>query len=142
MNEVFHLFVFFLGLATAMNILSYEGKYPLEQKGSFDNYVPLIKLKYVLMKLLSEKQNNTHLINKYTEYLMFDDILFFTWKLLPSLTAKSNPSPIYVMNYLLLLEKLQVYPNNEPNILCGNGESEYFIFILNRLIFSMFFFNR
>ncbi|KAJ8969965.1 hypothetical protein NQ317_008528 [Molorchus minor] len=76
------------GLSTAMNILSYEGKFPLEAK---DNYVPLTKLKAVLMKILSNKQNNAHLINKYTEYLLFDDILFFTWKVLPSLTAKIQP---------------------------------------------------
>lgn len=113
-----------LGLSTAMNILSQEGRFPLETKGSLDNYVPLPKLKSLLMKILSNKQNNSQLINKYTEYLLFDDILFFTWKVLPSLTAKSNPNDVYIMNYLLLLEKLSVYQNNETNILCGSGEGK------------------
>ncbi|KAJ8926680.1 hypothetical protein NQ314_020929 [Rhamnusium bicolor] len=116
------------GLSTAMNILSQEGKFPLESKGSLDSYVPLSKLKSVLMKILSNKQNNMQLINKYTEYLLFDDILFFTWKLLPSLTAKSNPNDIYIMNYLLLLEKLQVYQNNDARILCGNENGSFFTY--------------
>ncbi|KAG5895422.1 hypothetical protein JTB14_037581 [Gonioctena quinquepunctata] len=116
-------------LSTAMNILTYEGKYPLESKGALDNYVPLMKLKSIIMKILSNKQNNTALINKYTEYLQFDDILFFTWKILPSLTAKSNPNDVYIMNYLLLLEKLQIYPNTETKILCGNENgSSFFTF--------------
>ncbi|XP_056641772.1 nucleolar complex protein 4 homolog A isoform X1 [Diorhabda sublineata] len=116
------------GLSTAMNLLSYEGKYPLETKEFLDNYVPLSKLKSILMKLLSNKQNNHHLINKYTEYLLFDDILFFTWKILPSLTAKSNPNEIYILNYLSLLEKLQVHQNVETKILCGEENANFFTF--------------
>lgn len=105
-----------------MNILAYEGRYPLEAKGTLENYVPLGKLKAILMKILSNKHNNTNLINKYTEYLLYDDILFFTWKVLPSLTAKSNPNEIYIMNYLMLLEKLQIYPNTQTKYMCG-GEN-------------------
>lgn len=70
------------------------------------------------MKLLSNKANNANLINKYDEYLVYDDILFFTWKLLPHLTAKSNPSDVYIMNYLLLLEKLHLEQNKETQLLC------------------------
>ncbi|CAG9860582.1 unnamed protein product [Phyllotreta striolata] len=116
------------GLSTAMNLLAYEGKYPLEGKGSLESYVPIAKLKYILMKILSTKQNNGHLINKYTEYLIFDDILFFTWKILPSLTAKSNPNEAYIMNYLLLLEKLQVHQNADKKILCSEGNASFFTF--------------
>lgn len=116
------------GLATAMNILSYEGKYPFESKGNLENYVPITKLKLILMRILSSKHSNTNLINKYTEYLQFDDILFFTWKVLPSLTAKSNPNEIYIMNYLLLLEKLQIYPNSETKYLCATENGSFFSF--------------
>ncbi|CAG9827441.1 unnamed protein product [Diabrotica balteata] len=116
------------GLSTAMNLLSCEGRFPLETKDSFDNYVPLHKLKQILMKILSNKQNNAHLINKYTEYLLFDDILFFTWKIFPSLTAKSKPNEVYIMNYLLLLEKLQVHQNLETKILCGEENVMFFTF--------------
>lgn len=75
------------------------------------------------MKILSNKQNTSHFINKFEEYLSYDDILFFTWKVLPALTAKSNPSDIYIMNYLLLLEKMYVNKNEEHKVLssANNG---------------------
>ncbi|XP_056641773.1 nucleolar complex protein 4 homolog A isoform X2 [Diorhabda sublineata] len=126
------------GLSTAMNLLSYEGKYPLETKEFLDNYVPLSKLKSILMKLLSNKQNNHHLINKYTEYLLFDDILFFTWKILPSLTAKSNPNEIYILNYLSLLEKLQVHQNVETKILCGEENEKIMTHLEKPLLLTDF----
>lgn len=107
-----------------MNILSHEGRFPIEIK-SFENYVPLSKLKAILIKILSNSQDNIQLINKYTEYLLYDDILFFTWKLLPFLTAKSNPGDIYMMNYLQFLGKLQVYKNNESKFLCADENCEY-----------------
>lgn len=113
----------YLGLSTAMNIISHEGKSPLESKGTLETYVPLHRLKLVLMKLLSNRTNNIHIINKYTEYLLYDDILFFTWKLLPGLTAKSNPNEVYILNYLMLLEKLQLHGNQEKQFLCGDGKS-------------------
>ncbi|XP_044252320.1 nucleolar complex protein 4 homolog B [Tribolium madens] len=106
------------GLSTAMNILSCEGKFPLENKGNLECYVPLNRLKPILMKLLSNKHNNIHLINKYTEYLLYSDILFFSWKLLPPLTAKTNPNETYIMNYLRLLEKLELKKTDEQT-LCG-----------------------
>ncbi|EFA09396.1 Nucleolar complex protein 4 homolog B-like Protein [Tribolium castaneum] len=116
------------GLSTAMNIISYEGKFPLENRGNLECYVPLNRLKPVLMKLLSNKHNNVHLINKYTEYLLYSDILFFSWKLLPSLTAKTNPNETYIMNYLRLLEKLELRKPDEQQTLCGNETGDFFTF--------------
>lgn len=113
------------GLSTAMNLLSNEGRFPIESKGSYENYVPLNKLKGILSKLLFSKHSMVHLINKYTEYLMYDDILFFTWKVLPLLTAKTNPNDIYILNYLHLLEKMQTYPNTECRLLCGNDNGKF-----------------
>lgn len=110
-----------------MNILIYEGKYPLEQKGALDCYVPLNRLKSILMKILSNKQHNPHLITKFEEYLVYDDILFFVWKVLPNLTAKSNPNDVYIMNYLILLEKLQIKSNSETKLLCLSSEGMYFL---------------
>jgi U3 small nucleolar RNA-associated protein 19 len=107
-----------------MNILSHEGKFPLETKGSLDFYVPLNRVKPILRKLLFNKHNNTELINKYTEYLLYNDILFFTWKLLPSLTDKTNPNETYIMNYLQLLEKLQLKQHPENQLLCEHGNGK------------------
>lgn len=121
----------FEGLSTAMNLLSYEGKYPLEPKAEVDCYVPVNRLKAILMKLLSNKTNNASLINKYEEYLMYDDVLLFTWKILPYLTAKSNPNDVYIMNYLLLLEKLHLEQNKETQLLCFlEGMYKNLLFVL------------
>lgn len=115
-----------------MNILSCEGKFPLEVKFTLESYVPLSKLKGILVKMLSNSQDNTQLINKYTEYLLFDDILFYTWKLLPGLTAKSNPGDVYIVNYLHLLGKLHVLKNADTKYLCYLEHSKYFkILIMN-----------
>ncbi|CAH0563564.1 unnamed protein product [Brassicogethes aeneus] len=116
------------GLSSAMNILSYEGKYPLDNKSNLESYVPLHKLRAVLMEIISSRQNKTNMINKYTEYLMYDDILFFTWKVLPFLTAKCNPKEVYMVNYLLLLEKMQTSRNIEAQILCGTDAGAFFNF--------------
>lgn len=111
-----------------MNLLGQEGKFPLEHRNESEHYLPLIRLKAVLMKVLSNSHNTTTLINKYDEYLQFDDVLFYTWKVLPSLTAKSNPNDVYILNYLLLLQKLKVSPNKEIKLFCSKNMNENFNF--------------
>lgn len=117
-----------------MNLLAFEGRHPLEHKGALEHYVPVNKLKLILMKLLSNKSHNAHLASKFEEYLLYDDILLCTWKILPSLTAKSNPHDVYIMNFLLLLGKLHINKNDESQLLCVNP-GEWFIF----LIFNNFY---
>lgn len=121
-----------------MNLLGAEGRSPtVRYISEGENYFPVNKLKLVMMKLLSDKRNNSHLLNKHTEYLLYDDILFYTWKILPSLTAKSNPSEIYILNYLALLEKLQIYPNQDTKYLCYGEQSKSYIvtvFFCNNII--------
>ncbi|XP_018323703.1 nucleolar complex protein 4 homolog A [Agrilus planipennis] len=111
---------------TAMNLLSYEGKFPLEQKGCLESYVPLGKLKATLLKMLTGNKNTSNLIKKFEEYLEYNDMLFFTWKVLPSITAKSNPNDIYIMNYLNLLDKMHVEENESKNCLCYGNEGDVF----------------
>ncbi|KAF2888786.1 hypothetical protein ILUMI_17387 [Ignelater luminosus] len=124
----------FTGLSTAMNLIAFEGKYPLELKNNLENSFPLSKLKTVVMKILSSKQNTAHLINKFEEYLIYDDILCYTWKILPSLTAKSNPSDIYIMNYLLLLGKMHVQKNSETKVLCCVDEETASAFTFDQAV--------
>lgn len=115
-----------------MNLVSHEGKYPLETKGSQASYVPLNKLKQILMKILSNKASSLNLINRYQDFLLYDDILFFTWKILPHLTAKRIRNDVYIMNYLLLLEKMQVQPHKETQMLCYNEGRKIGFFVQNR----------
>lgn len=124
----------FAGLSTALNLITFEAKYPLESKNNPENTFPLGKFKALVMKILSSKQNTAHLINKFEEYLIYDDILCYTWKILPSLTAKSNPSDIYIMNYLLLLGKMHVEKNSETKVLCCVDEGNLNIIISNHTL--------
>lgn len=127
-----------IGLSTAMNLLAFEGKYPLEYKAALEHHVPINKLKLILMKILSNKNNNAHLVNKFEEYLLYDDILLHTWKILPSLTAKSKPDDIYIMNFLLLLGKLHVNKNQETQLLCVNeGNINIFFYIIFLITISL-----
>lgn len=121
-----------------MNLVAHEGKHPLEPKGSLESYVPLNRLKLILMKVLSNKTSSVNLINRYQDFLLYDDILFYTWKILPHLTAKRIPNDIYIMNYLLLLEKMQVQPHKETQLLCYN-EGKKVIFLVYRKYLQVFF---
>lgn len=107
------LFVCFAALAVAVNLLGYEGRFPLEEVK-----FPIRRLQHVLMKLLSSKGDMRMLINNFQEYLSYDDVLYYSWKVLVQLTAISNPNELYISNYLLVLEKLSVSPNKERKILC------------------------
>lgn len=111
-----------------MNLVAHEGKHPLEPKGSLESYVPLNRLKLILMKLLFNKASSANLINRYQDFLSYDDILFYTWKILPHLTAKRNPNDTYIMNYLLLLEKMQVQQHKETQLLCYNEGEKLVVF--------------
>ncbi|XP_017784948.1 PREDICTED: nucleolar complex protein 4 homolog B [Nicrophorus vespilloides] len=112
-------------LASCMNIMAHEGRYPLEPRSSQEHYIPFYRLKPIVMKIIFNRQSSAHLINKFQEYLVYDDMLFATWKLLPSLTAKTNPNDVYIMNFLMLLEKLQLQQNTEGSILFSTEEGEH-----------------
>ncbi|XP_022916760.1 nucleolar complex protein 4 homolog B [Onthophagus taurus] len=101
-------------LSSCFNLLAAEGKHPLEIKTNLESYLPINRLKLMLMKVLSSKQHGGTIISKFEEYFVYDDVLFSIWKALPSLTAKSNPNDVYILNYLMLLEKLPFKPIPTP----------------------------
>lgn len=123
-NTYSFLINIFSALSTLMNILSYEGKFP-QDKLPVEVFLPMHKLHNILAKIISHSQDNTQLINKYTEYLLFDDVLYFTWRVLPYLTAKTNPGDVYVKNYLQFLEKLSVSKNTETKYMCNTENCKY-----------------
>lgn len=90
---------------TAMKLIAWEGKYPLEPKSN-EYYFPVYRLKLVIMKLLSSERNNTHLLQKFQEYSAYPDVLYYSWKLLPPITPKTHPHETFIMNYLNLVDKL------------------------------------
>lgn len=102
-----------------MKIIAEETRHPVEPHA--DRQFPIQKLKLVLMRLLSCDKNNTQLIDKFSEYTGFGDVLFYCWRALPPLTPRTHPTEIFILNYLALVDKLQV-PADEPQELLGETE--------------------
>lgn len=112
-------------LTTAMNLLEQEGRFPLEQRHEMPRMMPVPRLKAILTRVLHKTQLSVHLINKFQEFFLFDDILHYTWKSLPSVTAKINPAKPYIFNYLLLLERLPVQQNASRALYCCGNDFVY-----------------
>lgn len=95
-------------LVTAMRLLGQEGKYPLEHTTD-SYYFPTNRFRNILLRLLSNEKQNNHLFVRFKEYGACLDVLYFTWKLLPGLTAKGVPSSdIYIQNYLDLISAIPI----------------------------------
>lgn len=65
------------------------------------------------MKLLSSQKDNTNLISRFQEITEYPDVLYYTWKCLPSLTLKGQPQEIYIKNLLELIDKIPLPKEEE-----------------------------
>lgn len=74
------------------------------------------------MKLLLSERNNSNVLEKYHEYAYYNDVIFYTWKVLPPLTPKTHPSEIFVMNFLKLLDAIPLPQNSEGPALCRSED--------------------
>lgn len=67
----------------------------------------LIVFQSILRKLLSSEKTNSHLISRFQEYVAFHDIVYFSWKSLPTiLKGQREPNETYLKNLILLLDKI------------------------------------
>lgn len=110
-------------LATAMKLLSVEGKHPVE----FSNgpTFPILRLNKILVKLLSTEKLTKQLIIRLSEFVAFDDFCFYVWKLLLknlTPTKMNQPSGVFIQNYLELLNVI-IRPPCEK--VAENDEVEY-----------------
>lgn len=99
-------------LVTAMRLLAFEGKYPLEPVTDA-YYFPLNRFRNILARLLSTERSYTHIIARFKEFGACLDVLFFAWKLLPGLTHKgstveTSANDVYIGNYLDLVAALPI----------------------------------
>lgn len=97
-------------LVTAMRLIGHEGRYPLDQQPTTENYYfPLNRFRNILIRLLSSERLNTHLMQRFKEYGAYLDVLFYAWKFLPGLTTKgTSSSDIYIQNYLDLIAAIPI----------------------------------
>lgn len=94
-----------------------EGKAPLEPRDNLGYHFPLLRLKPILMTLLSPEKDNTNLISRFQEITGYPDALYYTWKCLPSLTPKRQPQEIYIKNLLELIHKIPLPKEEEGTVL-------------------------
>ncbi|XP_029679254.1 nucleolar complex protein 4 homolog B isoform X1 [Formica exsecta] len=100
-------------LRTAIKLLTEEGKASLEPRDQSGYHFPHFRLRLILMKLLSSQKDNTNLISRFQEITEYPDVLYYTWKCLPSLTLKGQPQEIYIKNLLELIDKIPLPKEEE-----------------------------
>lgn len=100
-------------LTTAMKLMAEEGKALMEPHDNPGYHFPLHRLKPILMTLLSPEKDNTNLISRFQEITEYPDVLYYTWRCLPSLTPKRQPKEIYMKNLLELIDKIPLPKEEE-----------------------------
>ena len=100
-------------LTTALKLMAEEGKSPLKPVGEFSYYFPLHRLKLILMSILSPNHDTAGLIARFQEVTGYTDALFYTWRVLHSITPKRQPQEFFIKNFLELVHKLPLPMDNE-----------------------------
>lgn len=107
-----------------MKLLSIEGRHPFEQHIE-EYYFPFNRLKQVLIALLSQDKQNTHLFERFKEFSEYLDVLYFTWKQLPLLTkSTASSNSVFALNYLDLIDAIPMTKDIQENkkLLCAPGD--------------------
>lgn len=115
-------------LVTAMHLISAEGKHSKDSGKDTDTF-PVTRLSNILQFLLSSDRTNTHLINRFKEYGAYLDVVFYTWKVLPSIALKGNSAnEIYIQNFLELVNTVPISAQVQENkqvLCCPDGKFEF-----------------
>lgn len=115
-------------LATAMKLIVAETEHPLEANSGTVHF-PLAKLRQVLQAMLSSDRLNTHLMNRFLEYSAHLDVIYFCWKIVPSLAPKEFcPSTVFIQNYLSLVGAIcfgKEAVEESPSFLCIQMQLDY-----------------
>ncbi|CAG9783335.1 unnamed protein product [Diatraea saccharalis] len=126
-------------LVTVSKLLQAEGKNPLESSTGF--YFPSGRLKNIFTVLLDSEQSMSAPIARFQEFTEYRDVQQYGLKVLSSLAYRKSPSPIFMQNYLELLDKLLVteipteaksknrnrnHDEKEEKILCGSDDKAPF----------------
>ncbi|KOB67007.1 Nucleolar complex protein 4-like protein B, partial [Operophtera brumata] len=80
-------------LVTACKLMQAEGCHPLEASSGY--YFPSLRLKNIFKVLLNSEQSMTAILVRFQEFTEYRDV-------------QQSPTPIYMQNYLELLDKLLI----------------------------------
>ncbi|XP_045456524.1 nucleolar complex protein 4 homolog B [Melitaea cinxia] len=91
-------------LVTACKLLQAEGKHPLEQTTGY--FFPSVRLKNIFAVLLDSETSMSAPIARFQEFTEYRDVQQHGLKVLSTLAFRKSPSPMYMQNFLELLDKL------------------------------------
>ncbi|XP_021922554.1 nucleolar complex protein 4 homolog A isoform X2 [Zootermopsis nevadensis] len=121
-------------LTTMMKLLSLEGKYPVDYRENQEYYFPVQKLRPIVLELLSSECSRENLIARFQEFTAYEDVLYYVWKLLPTIVLnKKQPNETFIKNFLSLLDKIPVPKQGVGNkdnwefVLCGKEGGPDFV---------------
>ncbi|XP_026323958.1 nucleolar complex protein 4 homolog A isoform X2 [Hyposmocoma kahamanoa] len=93
-------------LITTCKLLQAEGKYPMESSPGY--YFPSVRLKNIFSVLLDSETAMTAPIARFQEFTEYRDVQQYGLKVLSTLAYRKSPTPMYMQNYLELMDKLLV----------------------------------
>lgn len=104
-------------LNTAMKLLTNEGLYPLGDALNQQPF-PILQLNRIISKLLLSERIMKSLIVRLSDYAIYGDFCFYTWKLIMKNlipTNKNDLNSTFIQNYLELLNVLIPTPQHTSN---------------------------
>ncbi|XP_077299201.1 nucleolar complex protein 4 homolog isoform X2 [Arctopsyche grandis] len=123
-------------LTTACNLLKIQAELLSTKK--FDKfYFPSHMLQGIILQLLSDKSDNSQIIQHFQKYTDHNDILFYSWKILTTIPHPTPVNNVYINNYLDLVNILPLQndrkrkldeEDNKPKIFCETLGSRRFRF--------------
>lgn len=122
-------------LSTLMKLIVNEGQYPIEEYEMIPQQsFPVQNLSFVISKLLLGPGLTKHLIVKFSEYIDYDDVFYYTWKvLMKSIVphSRSDFNYVFIQNFIeflniLIPTELNVTENDETErkFLCKDVKLE------------------
>ncbi|GBP08221.1 Nucleolar complex protein 4 homolog B [Eumeta japonica] len=91
-------------LVTACKLLQAEGRYPLEPQNGYS--FPAGRLKTIFNAFLDSEILMSAPITRFQEFSEYKDVQQYGLKVLAAMSYRKSPTPIFMQNYLELLDKL------------------------------------
>ena len=101
-----------ISLLSIVKLIQAEGRNPIKKVENTYPF-PQHRLQNTLQVLISDKENQQHLISRLQEYMEYQDFLFYTIKCLSTIVKQhkgQEVTEVYLNNLFMLLEQIEI-PN-------------------------------
>ena len=66
-------------------------------------------LQPIVLELLSSERSTDQLMSRFQEFTAYQDVLYYVWKLLPTIVLnKKQPNETFIKNFLNLMDKIPI----------------------------------